>query len=231
MRLDPFRDFEHGETVSELGYDIVILRRNLGLLHMPTGELVACDPLNGIETSPFETTLEAGDYPVVLFVAELRDETVPAYAMLQIKESDPIRWERASIDEEDDDPLGSDDEGYPVDSSLGCFMDGATAKALMDYSHSVMPEDNEFRRALRGRVRRRLEHGCGWANLDLKTEANVPQVPDGFNVVAFDAGYGPGIYSTYMGRDADDELTRIVTDFEVLEFRFNTFPWGGGRHG
>lgn len=225
MRYQRFREFEDGETVAGLGYDIVIERRNLGRLHLPTGELVACDPLNDIETEPFDTVLEPGTYAVVLFAASMRDETLSAYAMLEVDEGEPIRWETATVGGNTGSPFDPyETGGYPVDGSLGCFMDAQTAKALMDYSHNVMPDDDEFRRALRGRVRRRLKRGYGWANVNLKHDAKVPQASEDLNVVAFDAGYGPGLYSTYLGWNEDGEVSRIVTDFEVLDFRFQTFP-------
>lgn len=228
MQYEKFREFEDGETVAGLGYDIVIERRNLGRLHMPTGELVACDPLHDIESEPFDTALEPGAYQTVLFAADLRDEKLIAYAMLNIGEKPPIRWEAATVGGGGDNPFDPyETDGYPVDGSLGCFMDAETAKVLMDYSHSVMEDDDEFRRVLRGRVRRRLERGYGWANVNLKHDAKVPQAEGHHNVIAFDAGYGPGLYTTYIGWDEDDEISRIVTDFEVLDFRFNTFPFGG----
>lgn len=190
---------------------------------MPSGSLVACDPLDGLETEPFAADLGPGDYPVVLFAAELRDEILPAYAMLDLQAGEPTSWEHARVEDEDSDRLDSQPSGYPVDSSLGCFMDDAAAKALMDYCHSVMPDENDFRRNLRGRVRRHLEKGYGWANLNLKHEGEVPQADDELNIIAFDAGYGPGIYSSYLGRSEDGILTRIVTDFEILDLAFNRF--------
>lgn len=227
MRFQRFRDFEDGETVTGLGYDIVIRRRNLGELQMPTGDLVACDPFNGLETEPFDTSFAPGGYSVILFAAELRDEVVIAYAMLVVDSDDPVQWEVATIGEPSSSrfDVGSGD-GYPVDSSLGSFMDAATAKALMDYSHAVLPDDDDYRRTVRRRVRRRLERGYGWANVNLKHDADVP-VPESreeMNVVVFDAGYGPGLYSTHLGFNEDGDLARVVTDFDVLDFEFQKFP-------
>ena len=225
MRYQRFREFDDGETVSALGYDIVIQRRNLGRLAMPTGELVACDPVNDIETEPFETSITPGRYPVVLFAAEMRDETLTAYAMLKLASGEPVRWESANVGGQEKNPYDPyETGGYPVESNLGCFMDEATAKVLMDYSHTVMEDDDEFRRSLRGRVRRRLKRGYGWANVNLKHDAKVPQADEDLNVVAFDAGYGPGLYSTYVGHNDAGDVSRIVTDFEVLDFQFQSFP-------
>lgn len=227
MRFERFRDFDDGETVTGLGYDIVIRRRNLGDLQMPTGELVACDPLNGLETEPFATTLAPGAYPVVLFAAELRDEVVIAYAMLVVDDSEPVQWEVASVGDPGPERRGAEGDGYPVDGALGSFMDAATAKALMDYSHAVLPDDNDFRRTLRRRVRRRLERGYGWANINLKHDADVPESSGELNIIAFDAGYGQGLYSTYLGRNDEGEVARVVTDFDVLDFEFQKFPLSG----
>jgi hypothetical protein len=227
MLFQRFHEFDNGETVAGLGYDIVIQRRHLGRLTMPTGELIACDPFYGLETEPFAQSLPTGDHPTILFAAELRDEIVPAYAMLQVSETEPVRWEAATIEESEGNPFDPHETGgYPVESNLGAFMDAASAKNLMDYTHAVMDEEDEYRRALRGRVRRRLknhEKGYGWANIDLKYDAKVPQAPEDLNIIAFDAGYGPGIYSTYIGYDEDDRPSRVVTDFEVLDFRFQSF--------
>lgn len=226
MPSQRFRDFEDGETVPKMGYDVVIRRRHLGHLQMPTGSLVACDPIDALETEPFAADIEPGAYPVVMYAAELRDETLCAYTSLQVDDAQPIRWEVATVEDEELDPLDPDgNPGYPVESSLGSFMDARAAKVLMDYSHSLMPDDDDdYRRALRGRVHRRLESSdYAWANIDLACDAKVPQVDPGLNVIAFDSGYGPGIYTTYLGKDEDDNLTRVVTDFEVLEFSFNSF--------
>ena len=232
MLLQRFRDFEDGETVPEMGFDIVIERRYLGELHMPTGSLVACDPVDGLETEPFETELQPGDYSVVIYGAQMRDETLCAYAALHVTDAEPERWELATVQDEELDPLADEGEpGYPVGSSLGSFMDARVAKVLMDYTHSVMPDDDEFRRALRGSIHRRIDNvGFGWANIDLMSDAKVPQADSSMNMVAFESGYGPGTYSTYLGYDADDELCRVVTDFEVLDLRFNTLRFGPGAH-
>lgn len=220
MLFRSFRSFEDGETVTGEGFDIVMERRRLGRLAMPTGSLVACDPMYGLETEPFEVTLECGKYPVILFAAQLRDETLPAYAMLKVGEKEPTDWEIATVVGETPEEA-NESGGYPVeDEGLGSFMDAGTAKALMDYTHAVMPDDDDYRRAMRRQVFRRGNDGYSWANIHLQRDANISYAPHSLNVIAFDAGFGDGLYTTYIGRDDEGDIQQIVTDFDVLDFNF-----------
>lgn len=222
-----FRDFRDGETVAALGYDIVIRRRKIGDLAMTSGSLVACDPLAFLETEPFEQRIPRGQYPVVLLIATLRDESAIAYAIVEVGDREPVTWEEATVLGEDASVFGDgSDRGYPVDSSVACFMDGDTASALLDYTHAVRTEDDEFRRSLLSQLKRRQKKGYSWAEVGLRRDVKMAGA-NGHNVLAFEAGYGPGLYTTWLGFDEDRELTRVVTDFEVLDLRFNTFRWGG----
>lgn len=224
MHFRAFREFDDGEIIGGVGYDIVVHRRSVGELVLPTGKLIACDPLLTLDSEPFEIDLDPGSYPVSLIIPEMRDERLVAYAIIAIRATDVCRWEIATLPPHDDqafaDPL--EDNGYSVDSNVGAFLDRESARALINYHQLVMPEDNDFERHLWGRIKRRRQQGAGWASIDLRADLQMP-FGDGRNLVVFDAGYGDGHYSTYIGYDADDEVAQIVTDFEVLDFRFPSF--------
>jgi hypothetical protein len=230
MNFLVFRDFEDGETLAALGYDIVLRRRTLGTLVLPSGSLIACDPLASLETEPFMMTFAPGSYPFSVILAELRDEIRVAYSVLKVGAKEPLRWEKALVSSVDRPSIFDelDEFGYSVESSVGCFVDADTATALLDYQQLVLADDNEYERALHSRVRKRRRNGFGWTNIDLKKDLKLP-VEDGRNLIAFETGYGPGVYSTYLGRDEDDAVVSVVTDFEVLDLRFPSFPFRGGR--
>jgi hypothetical protein len=38
------------------------------------------------------------------------------------------------------------------------------------------------------------------------------------NVVAFDPGWGEGVYSLYAGIDADGNLAALVADFDIIDW-------------
>ncbi len=225
MRFQSFRDFQDGEFLGALGFDIVIHRRFLSELHLPTGQLVACDPLFSLDTEPFSVSLPKGSHPTHLVIAELRDELRVAYAVVDVGQEEARRWEVAELPPiPGGDPLAPVDEvGYAVDSTLGAFLDAQTASDLMDYQQIVLPEDDDYERHLWGQIRRRRRHGVGFASLELRKDLKIP-VPDDRNLLAFDAGFGPGYYPTYLGYDEEGALTRVVTDFDVLDLRFPSFP-------
>ena len=225
MLPQQFRSFDDGDTVTALGYDIVMRRRNVGKLQVPSGEIVACDPLKYLETEPFAVALEPGEYPVILVAAELRDDNRIAYAMVEVSNAPATRWQRARLQGDTDDNLLHLDAGYPVDSSVGCFVDAHTASVLMDYTHAVLPDDDEFERALHSGFNKHRQRGYSWAHINLRKHVKIPGT-ENLNLIAFETGYGPGLYQTWIGRDDNDEVCRIVTDFDVLDLRFNTFRWG-----
>lgn len=222
MLSHTFRSFDDGDTVTALGYDIVIRRRNVGLLDFPSGELIACDPLKYLETEPFDVELKPGKYPVVLFIAELRDESRVAYATLEVSNKDAVRWQRARLQEDEHSNLLHFDAGYPVDSSVGCFIDAYTAGVLMDYTHAVLPDEDEFKRALHYKFNRHRKQGYSWANVNLGRDLKIVGAEE-LNLIAFETGFGPGLYETWIGFDEDDQVCRVVTDFQILDLRFNTF--------
>lgn len=227
MHFRAFREFEDGEMIDGVGYDIIVHRRSIGDLVLPSGRLIACDPLMALDTEPFDLELSPGTYPVHLIIPEMRDERVAAYAVINVRSTEVHRWEVAPLPPRPDTGLldRPDEHGYSVDSAVGAFLDAESASALLNYHQLVMPEDNDYERHLWGRIHRRRQKGAGWASIDLRSDLQLP-FGDGRNLLAFDTGFGDGYYTTYAGFDADDELTSIVTDFEVLDFRFPSFPMG-----
>ncbi len=225
MNFRAFREFQDGEIIGGMGYDIVVHRRTIGELVLPSGQLVACDPLLALDTEPYDIELEPGSYPTHLVIPEMRDEKMVAYAVITVDASDVQRWEVAPLPPPPlASPLGHrDEDGFAVDSGLGAFLDRDTASAIINYHQLMMPEDNDFERHLWGRINRRRRRGVGWATIDLRRDLKLP-FGDGRNLLAFDTGFGNGYYTTYLGRNSDDEIARIVTDFEVLDFRFPSFP-------
>lgn len=225
MRFQAFRDFEDGEMISALGFDIILHRRSLGELSLPSGQLIACDPIHSLDADPFAIQLPPGAYPVHLLIAELRDEKRIAYAVVDLLPTDASRWERADLPALSQDTIFErhDEVGYSSESSLGAFLDAETAAELLNYHQVVMPEENDFERHLWGRIKRQRRKGVGWAALNLRKDLKIPTAEDR-NLIAFDAGFGDGYYDTYIGKDRDGKITSIVTDFDVLQLRFPSFP-------
>jgi hypothetical protein len=217
MTLLPiYQEFTDGATITALGYDIVLRRRSVGNLELPTGRLIACDPLDHPDSDPFAHRLPPGSYPVKLVVADMRDETHLAYAIIELGDQPARRWQLALAEGEEAPKKEGEGEGYQVLSSVGCFMDAAVAQRLVNYWEVVTEEeDDELLRDLRGQLRKQRKWGAGYANI------GAAQL--GANIIAFEAG--EGYFPTYLGFDEQGHLTRVVTDFQVLDLSFPSFAF------
>ena len=218
---DFYRDLSDGEFVTALGYDIVVHSRTIGPLKLPTGKLVACDPLEHPETEPFSLELAPGEYTARLVWAQLRDEIRVAYATIEVAPAPARRWTLATVPSEDGDDVQFGPNhafGYSVVSSMGGFMDALTANRLIEYNELLDYDDeDEIDRLVHAQLQKRKRQSQpSWVNLS-------HEILGPGNMLAFTAGYGRGTYRTYVGRTHGGEVTRIVTDFEVLEMAFPSF--------
>jgi len=217
MIYSVYRDFKDGEYVSTLGYDILIHTRSIGPLILPTGQLVACDPVIHPTTEPFVTELPRGEYPVHLTIAELRDEARVAYAAIHLKKENARSWTLATVASEDVGMFSKDEHGYTIISSLGAFMDAKTADHYLDYLEIFHDSDqNTLEKSLNRLEHKAKQKGTSFGNLSDKHLGKG-------NILTFSSGFGEGFYQTYIGKNAEGEITRVVTDFKVLDFRFPSF--------
>ncbi len=206
------------QVVESVDGPITLRHHAAGNLIVTSGGIVACDPiLIEDEPQPFVTRIEPGHYPVILSIASFpnSDERV-AYATLQVRKQDPVRWEAAqrSGDETDDD----DTAWYPVDSGKGCFMDADALRALLDRLEREETDDSVYEEINIGpgplelvseAVNASRTPTWGWANVGLEPDTAA-------NVVGFSSGWGDGGYATYLGYDASEDLVCFTTDFALF---------------
>jgi len=176
----------------------------IGELDLPTGEIIACDPLTtGSDWPALSRKVEPGHYPVSLLEAQGR----VAAAILRFRSGTPVRWELAILPGQDTSTLEGDKVfGYPVDTGLGSFMD-KTAMVLMTEQQD------------------KLEAGQNYYDdvLAVEFEANQdrlmhhPVAGNPLNIAMFSSGWGDGIYPSFWGLDSAGEPLLLMTDFEVLE--------------
>src|SRR4051794_1533653 len=75
---------------------MALFQHRIGDLLLPTGKLVACDPVAYPETEPFSLSLPEGRFPVILSVARIQDDQRVAFAIIQFRTDAPVRWEALS---------------------------------------------------------------------------------------------------------------------------------------
>jgi hypothetical protein len=173
----------------------------IGDLDLPTGAIIACDPL--VSDPTLSRKVEPGRYPVSLLEAPGRVAT----AVLRFSPGAPVRWELATVPGEDVAALKGDEVyGYPVDAGLASFMD-KTAIVLMSDEQDKLNYGDYYGEVLAAEFapnqdRFVLHH----------TVAGNP-----LNIAMFGSGWGDGSYSSFWGLDAAGEPPLLRTDFGVLE--------------
>lgn len=197
--------FKNGVALKSGSVSLVMNQCEIGEILLPSGRVVACDPIHLYDLQPFAQALAAGSYPIVLSVAQARESGAQrvAYAMLRIRDDTPVRWALATkVRTNTDQMSGNRADGYGVDVGLGSLMDLEAAHFLRakmdedDWYHNHIFESSEANQP-------------EWANIVLDPAT-------GLNFAVFQTGFGDGFYSSYWGYDEFDRITCLVTDFQLL---------------
>jgi hypothetical protein len=196
-------------------------RLRLTELNVPTGQLVATDPLVAPDLQPFNRKVSPGRYPVDLFIAHTpASGQRVAVAVLTFSEGLAVRYELAlrgnqSTDELED-PLSY--FGFPVDAGLGAFYDRETSRiydAFLTRFYAEHPDDNIYDDFFAGLFKQNARRpddprDCGdWLDF------HIPDSPE-HNMAIFQSGYGDGVYPAYWGVDSHGMIVNLVIDFHVL---------------
>lgn len=164
----------------------------VGQLELPTGEIIACDPLiTGLERPAFGRKVRPGRYQVTLLEAQGR----VAAAVLRFGAGLPARWELATFAR--DRPSAYEFE-FIVDDAVASFMDKSVLTVMTD------PEELDDYLA---------DVACSLDRFGM----DYPIDGSPLNVAMFDTGFGDGAYRSFWGLDAAGEPLLLMTDFEVLE--------------
>lgn len=182
-----------------------------GMLKVTSGRIVVADPFVGIDQQPLGVTVPNGVYPVRLAVLQgTMGRGRVAFARVDISAAPVVRWEPAKPEDmqrDAENPGG--DWGFSVDSGIAGFFDVEAGKAAAE---AVKANDAYFDSWLeRGQNAGVKEPGTTGA-----FRLAVDSGPG--NVVAFDAGWGDGVYSAYAGYDANGALAALIADFDILDW-------------
>ena len=178
-----------------------------GELVVPTGRLVACDPLVQPERPPFERAVAPGQYAVYLFVA--KEGSAIGFAEIRLQETPIERFVIATLPGQDASALRKGKIfGYPVDAGLGCFADEAALQRLRDADAAIRRAQGASYVSYYDAVvsTELAANGGSWVN-----HRPDPASPE--NVVIMRSGDGDGSYATYFGLDAAGEAACLVTSF------------------
>lgn len=187
--------------------NISIREQALGKINLPTGKIVANDPVCNFQKDPFERTVAPGQYPVMLYIADIESDQRVAFAEIRFTEELPADFELATIAGDDVSRLDDDDFfGYGVDSGTGGFMDEIVCGELEKLHNQA--DDYIFKP---------LDDALEESYVPTYSVANILLPDNTQNVVAFSSGFGDGTYPSFWGFDKNGELCSLITDFLVID--------------
>ncbi|MEM8984710.1 MAG: DUF4241 domain-containing protein [Pseudomonadota bacterium] len=173
-------------------------------VRITSGHIVACDPLTAPGTAPFAQKVPAGEFPVRVAVANIKQDRRVAYAKVAFNEATIARWEMATVGDQNPAQLKPGELfGYGVDAGTGCFADVEAMRSL----EQRYGADDEYYEVILAELEKTYIRTWGWADHRVDVDANV---------VMFSSGWGDGFYASYFGFAADGEVAALVTDFDVL---------------
>jgi hypothetical protein len=177
----------------------------IGELDLPTGEIIACDPLTtGTDWPALSRKVKPGHYPVSLLEAQGR----VAAAVLRFRPGGPFRWELATLPDQDASTLkGEEVFGYPVDAGLGSFMDKMAMALMSEQQDKLEADQNYYDDVL----------AAEFAPNQDRFVMHHPVAGNPLNIAMFWSGWGDGLYPSFWGLDAAGEPLLLLTDFDVLE--------------
>lgn len=224
-----------GLETKDLGKGRSLIRRELGELSLPSGRIIACDPItSGSDYGPFSVTVPPGRYPGAAYIYQGVQSGMVAVALaaLFFNDQKAVRWEMALTSASlNPDKLGEDDFfGYPVDAGTGGFLSVEASdfleeryredyernqdKYFMEYGQTTV-----FIGGLSGHkmpvmelVEKFHDNGGCYGLLNEELEGS-----GGLNLLVFSSGLGDGRYPSYFGYDSEGRPSCLVTDFLIID--------------
>jgi hypothetical protein len=196
-----------GHSAVRDGVTFMVEPFELGPVVLPTGEIVACDPLVP-HTTPFVDIVTPGRYTLWAWVVVLHKDGVEwqrriGALQLVVADEPAVSWTMALLPGQDVASLGEDGYfGYGVDAGTGTLADRVAIEAMSEWDYDHI--DETF-------IPAQIP--------DDPIEAVIAAVVDpqtGANVYVVESGWGDGSYATYVGWTADGRISSFVTDFRVV---------------
>lgn len=219
-------DLESYFTQKKIG-QMAVDTLEIGDINLPTGEILACDPLVELgEAKAYIQKSPVGKYPVKIAVVPSEDYG-DRYACVKVEfsKNNPVVYELAVTGEEEKMDEAAEDEyyGFGVDAGMGCVADKKSQdeyikywKKLEEEEDADNPYDDIFEELLAESAKQFPKYqrtGGDWANWTIPdTELNIP---------IFASGWGDGYYPCYFGYDEKGELCGFYILFIDIEKEYS----------
>lgn len=217
-KLVCYIDLDAYFTKEKIGQAVLDILQ-IGMLHLPTGKVLVCDPLIDLEIAlPFIQEVPPGNYPVSICVS-LDEDYGNRYVCVKIAvgNTKPVRYELGMTGNEDLDEIIDEGEyfGFNVDTGMGCICDLKGQEAFKTYwkqresvEEGIDPYNDLFCELLEENYEANPKYqreGGDWLNWTIPgSDCNIP---------IFASGWGDGLYPCYFGYDAENKVCGIYILF------------------
>lgn len=197
--------FIHGTTDVERKTTLTFCGISIGKIKIPSGKIIACDPMNIDEYGiAFTQSFPTGEFPVEVAIATMIDAEEIAFARIKFSDAPVERWEFALKPGEEPLPVwGKKMRGYSTDSGTGVYLDETANKPL------ERDEVTEMDRGIYTAMDKNGRNGWRFATYNYGNH----------NLASYSSGFGDGFYGTYIGFDAQGKPCRLLTDFGLVDWR------------
>jgi hypothetical protein len=202
----------------------VLTTVDCGLLKMPSGKLVTCDPFAGLQKQNNNfVQIPAGNHKVIVTLADVSEakdgsHIREAYASLIIQ-ADAVEEKRELLcpSKQGHSPVENlaegDFIGFPVDAGTACFVDDQSVEQGMPDPATWYEGlfENEKEDCWFNLMDSQTHIRNGIANIDL------PESKSQENLILFHSGWGDGVYPVIGGYDDAGQLVAVHIDFMVID--------------
>lgn len=181
-----------------------------GKINLPTGKIVACDPVLTNDMKAFKINFPQGEFPVL--VHKERESNCVAYVEIVFSDDKITDWKLATTDDQNADELkGEEIFGYPVESGMGCFMDFATQDDLNTLENTLFQrKGDDFMGIYEEFFHQHFYDDNGAID---QFAMMKPSDEKAGTIFAFETGYGEGFYASYIGYDKNQKPAKLITEF------------------
>jgi hypothetical protein len=177
-----------------------------GKLKLNTGRIIATDPILLYDDESFSERVKPGSYSVYIYVGKAgkrKRQTVAAE--IRFNDNDVVKWDMALLKGESSKGFSYDEfMGFEVENGLACFMD----EKVMEMLDLMSEEELEAYEAKVKEAVRKSDNSLADIIMDEKSSLNI---------IVFASGWNEGTFPNYYGYDKNNKLSRLVTDFMVIE--------------
>ncbi len=189
-------------------------REVLGEVNLPTGRIVAMDPLTlSADKAGFVQTVPPGKYLATVYWTEDKDwGKRNAFAALQFSFEPILEWKIAVNTKQNYKAL-KDDEifGYAVDGGMGSFLSPEAYQALEDSMDLAQKNTTNYSNYYDDVLSQPLEA------TNPSRLLYAPTTDPEKTIAMFASGFGDGYYPSYFGFDAQHRPVMLITTFFVVD--------------